>query len=234
MKSATACSARGAPVHRRGAPTSRRSWARAVPTPTRRRRRGHPMRTPPPRSAPPVRPSGGRQAEDARGDDVLLDLRRAAHDALRAAVEVHLQRRCRRRRSRRACRRPRARRAPTACSTHVISSLSIEPPGPCVDAVEALRQPAAHVQPQHLRLDDAPTPTRRAWSAPERGRDRRAPRCSSSLTVLRVARDVAELARLALVADDRHRQRANPRPARRSCSRRARARRRTAPGRTRW
>src|SRR4029453_3416345 len=36
--------------------------------------------------------SGRREAEDARGDDVLLDLRRATHDALGAAVEVDLQR----------------------------------------------------------------------------------------------------------------------------------------------
>ena len=35
--------------------------------------------------------SGRREAQDPRGDDVLLDLRRAAHDALRPAVEVHLQ-----------------------------------------------------------------------------------------------------------------------------------------------
>src|SRR5262249_28141150 len=39
-----------------------------------------------------VRESGRRKAEDPRGDDVLLDLRGAAHHALGAAVEVDLQR----------------------------------------------------------------------------------------------------------------------------------------------
>ena len=63
--------------------------------------------------------SGRRQAEDPRGDDVLLDLRGAAHHALGAAVQVDLQRRRRRRRSPRAIRprrapRPRPSARPTS------------------------------------------------------------------------------------------------------------------------
>ena len=51
-----------------------------------------------------------------------------------------------------------------------------------VDAVEPLGQPPAHVQPQHLRLRRAPTRRPRAGRCGTR-RDRRAPVCSSSLTV---------------------------------------------------
>ena len=37
-----------------------------------------------------------------------------------------------------------------------MSSLSIEPSGPCCDAVEAVGQPAAHEVLEHVGLDDRP------------------------------------------------------------------------------
>ena len=72
-----------------------------------------------------------------------------------------------------------------------------------VESVETLGEPAAHVQPQHLRLHVRPG-DRLALVAPERA-GIRAHRRLEILDGLHVPRDVADLAGLALVADDRHR-----------------------------
>src|SRR5262245_13720717 len=110
--------------------------------------------------------SGRRKAEDARGDDVLLDLRSAAHDALRAAVEVDLEpdvltvdHRARSRHGER-------------CGTHGLlhprhEDLVDGAAGTVVESVETLGEPPTYVQPQHLRLHVRPG-DRLALIAPER------------------------------------------------------------------
>ena len=143
------------------------------------------------------------EAEDARRDDVLLDLRGAAHDALRPAVEVDLERgvvgvddRVRSRDRERG----RAHRLLDPRHQQLVDGAA----GTVFDAVEPFGQPPAHVEAQHLGLHVGPR-NRVALVAAKRGRDRRCTSCSSSFTVLAYRGDVAELAGLALVAHDRHR-----------------------------
>src|SRR5204863_137796 len=139
--------------------------------------------------------------EDPGGDDVLLDLRGASHDALGPAVEVDFERLVvgveRGARPGHAQGRP-----PNRLLDPRHQELVDRPTGAVLDTVQALGQPAAHVQPQHLRLHARPL---HAFSLvrPERAR---------ILTYLAleipcrlgVAGDVAELAGLPFVADDRH------------------------------
>src|SRR5581483_7162629 len=76
---------------------------------------------------------------------------------------------------------------------------------PVGDAVHAVRQPAAHLAAGYPGLDHRPRE-----GTPLRGtvlRDRIGDPSGEVLHDLLVASDVAELARLALVADDGHRQR---------------------------
>ena len=147
--------------------------------------------------------SGGRKAEDPRRDDVLLDLRRAAHHALRAAVEVHLQpgvvgvedgRRF----------ADREGGVPDGLLDRGHEQLVDRSVGAVRDPVEPLRQPAAYVEPQHLRLDVGAT-ERRDLVGPEAIR-LRAHRRLELLHQLAVPRHVSELRRFAFVAHDRHRQ----------------------------
>src|SRR3546814_18640879 len=74
-----------------------------------------------------------------------------------------------------------------------------------LDAVEAIRQTAAHVAAQHLRLHDAPAELAHLLGAvPARVG---ANPVGELLDRLAVAGDAAELAGLPIVADDGHRQR---------------------------
>ena len=94
------------------------------------------------------------QSQDAAGDEVALDLRRAAHDALGPAVEVHLQ--------------PGVVAAAVAGAAHRQrgvadrlldlghQQLVDRALGAVLDAVEAVGESPADVQPQHLGLDDRP------------------------------------------------------------------------------
>src|SRR5262245_4886085 len=146
--------------------------------------------------------SDRRQAENARGDDVLLDLGGSAHHALRAAVQVDLQPDViavdHRFRSGQLER----------CRSHGLldpghQELVDGAAGALVETVEALGEPAADVQSQHLRLHVGPGDGL-ALVAPERARIPEHDRLEV-LDRLRVARDVADLAGLPLVADDGHR-----------------------------
>ena len=164
-----------------------------------------------------------RELQDPVGDQVALDLRGAAHDALGSAVQVHLRPRVVVAAVAGAADRQRGVADGLLGRGH--EQLVDRALGPVGDAVEAVGQPAAHVGAQHLGLDDRP------------GRGRAGPRrrgASGSLAHpvgellhrLAVAGDVAELAGLALVAHDGHGERASPRPARRSCRRPGHGRRR--------
>ena len=74
------------------------------------------------------------------------------------------------------------------------------------DAVESIGQPPAHVQPQHLGLDDGPTELADLLGIVGR-RARLRTRAGELLDELGVATGEAQLAGLALVADDGHGQR---------------------------
>src|SRR5438105_5055246 len=94
-------------------------------------------------------------------------------------------------------------------SLAIRSSRSKSPPAenarpapPVVDSVEALGQPSAHVQPQHLGLDVGPR-HRVPLVGPE-GRRIGPQLVLELLDRLGVPRHVAQFARLSLVADDRH------------------------------
>src|SRR4029450_2412209 len=78
-----------------------------------------------------------------------------------------------------------------------------DPSGTVSGPAETLGEPAPPLQPQHLRLHVRPG-NGLALVAPERT-GIRTHRCLEVLDHLRVARDVADLAGLPLVADDRHR-----------------------------
>ena len=114
-----------------------------------------------------------------RGDEVPLDLRRAAHDALRPAVEVDLQPRVvARRRGRR--RRSTSAAWPTACSTQVMSSLSIEPSGPW--AMPSRRSESRrHTCRRSISASTIAQPRSRTCSGAVARRGRRAPAAASSL-----------------------------------------------------
>ena len=143
------------------------------------------------------------KTEDARGDDVLLDLRRATHDALRPAVEVGLERDVVGV-DHRARARHRERGAPDRLLDPGHEQLVDRAAGTVLDAVEPLGESPAHVQPQHLGLHVRPR-DRLALIA--------AVRAGSARTVLLELlapssrsgrRSPAHRARV--VADDRHRE----------------------------
>ena len=73
-----------------------------------------------------------------------------------------------------------------------------------LDAVEAVGQPSAHVVAEHLGLDDRPTEVAEGFGTVAGGLLAHAG--GELLHHLAVASDEAELAGLALVAHDRHRE----------------------------
>ena len=89
-----------------------------------------------------------------RGDEVALDLRGAAHDALGPAVEVDLQPGVVAAAVAGAADRQRGVADGLLDLGH--EQLVDRALGTVVDAVEAVGQPAAHVEAQHLGLDDRP------------------------------------------------------------------------------